>query len=91
MQDVVEESVFFVPQLDLLVADVVHGPADVDEVFEELAGDVLVRTIFSGQFQCNRKHVEAIHAHPTRRIRLFDVTAGRQRRAAVEDPDVIEP
>ena len=90
MQDVVEKSVFFVPQLDFLATDVVHGPADVDEVLEEFAGDVLVRPIFSGQFQRDREHVEAIHAHPTRRIRLFDMPAGRQRRAAVEDPDVIE-
>src|SRR5262249_33254812 len=42
------------------------------------------------KLDCNRKQVERVHRHPTCAIRLFDVAAGRQRRAAVEDTDVVE-
>ena len=32
-----------------------------------------------------------VHAHPARAVRLLEPAAGRQRRAAVEDADVVEP
>ncbi len=90
VQDVVEEPVFAVPELDFLAADVVHRAADVDEMLEELAGDVFVGAVVAGQFERDRQHIQAVHTHPAGRIRLFDVAAGRQRRAPVENPDVIE-
>ena len=90
VQHVIEETVLTIPQLDFLAADVVHGAADIDEMFEEFAGHVFVGPIVSGELQRNRQHVEAVHAHPTGGIRLFNVAAGRQRRAPVEHPDVVE-
>src|SRR5512139_3694782 len=45
MQHVIEKSIFPVPELDFFATDVVHGPADVHEVLEELAGHVFVRAI----------------------------------------------
>ena len=90
MQYVVEEAVFAIPQLDFLAADVVHGPTDIDEMFKEFAGHIFVGPIVSGELQRNRQHVEAVHAHPTGGIRLFNVAAGRQRRTPVEHPDVVE-
>ena len=41
---------------------------DVDEVLEELAGDILVSGVMLGQLQGDRQHVEAVHAHPTRAV-----------------------
>src|SRR5205814_2665718 len=39
----------------------------------------------------NRQHVQTVHPHPARPIRLLDVATSRQRRAAVEDANVIQP
>ena len=37
------------------------------------------------------RHVLAEESHPGRAVRLLQVAPGRQRRAAVEDADVVEP
>ena len=34
--------------------------------------------------------LSAVHRHPARAVRLLEVPAGRQRRAAIEDADVVE-
>ena len=60
-------------------------------MLEELAGYVLVRRIFLCQFQRNCQHVQAIHAHPARAVRLLEVASGGQGRRTVKDTDVIEP
>src|SRR6185437_104060 len=90
MQHVIEESIFLVPELDFFPTDVVHGSADVDEVLKELARHIFVGPIITRQLQCDRKHIQAIHPHPTCRIRLFDMTTGRQGRAPIKDPNVVE-
>ena len=90
VQDVVVEAIRLVPQADALVAHVVHGVGDVDEVLEELGGDVLVRRVFPGQLQRDGQHVQAVHAHPGGAVGLLDVPAGRQRGRAVEHADVVE-
>jgi len=41
-EDVVVEAVLLVPHLVLVLADLVHGVGDPDEVLEELEGDLLV-------------------------------------------------
>ena len=89
-QDVVEESVFGVPQFDILAAEIVHRFADVNEMLEELAGDIFVGGIVLGEFQRDRQHVETIHAHPAGAVGLLDMSAGGQRLAAVEDADIVE-
>src|SRR3984893_3633527 len=67
-----------------------HGMSDADEVLPELAGNVFETRVFFCQLQCDGEHVERIHRHPTGTVRLFDVAAGGQRRAAVDEADVIE-
>src|SRR6266511_514211 len=78
-QNVVVEAVFLVPEAHVLAAHVADGMGDVDEVFEELAGHVLVGGIFARQLERDGQHVEAVHAHPARAVRLLDVAPGRQR------------
>ena len=72
------------------LADVVHGLGDVQEVLEELGGDVLVDGVVQRQLERDAHQVQAVHRHPARAVGLVDVPAGRQRRAAVEDADVVE-
>jgi hypothetical protein len=63
---------------------------DIYEVLEEFARDIFISRILFGEFESDSQHVEAVHAHPTRAIRLFKSAAGWKRRGAVKDPDVIE-
>src|SRR3984893_7776090 len=67
-----------------------HGMSDADEVLPELAGNVFEARVFFCQLECDGKDVERIHRHPTGTVRLFDVAAGRQRGAAVEQADVVQ-
>ena len=59
-------------------------------MLEKLAGDVFISRVFFGQLQSDCQHIEAVHAHPTGPVRLFEVASGRERRGAVKDSDVIE-
>src|SRR5438094_562463 len=68
----------------------VHRVGDVEKVFPEFAGDVLIRRILARQLQGDGEEVESIHGHPARAIRLLDVSASRQRSAAIEHADVVE-
>src|SRR5215213_395723 len=90
MQHVIEKPVLLVPQSDLVVATVIHRMRDVDEVLPKLAGDILVRRIFFRELHRDREEIQRVHCHPTRAVRLSNVAASRQRRAAIENTDVVE-
>ena len=90
VQHVVEESVLVVPETDAVFAAIIHGVGDLCKVLPELAGNVFVSRILVCQLEGHGQHVEAIHRHPACPIGLFDVAARRQRRAAIEDADVVE-
>ena len=90
MQRVVVETVFLVPQRDALRCRVVHGLRDVDEMLEKFAGHVFVGRILARKFQRDGQHVQAVHAHPAGAVGLLEMAAGRQRRRAVEDADIVE-
>src|SRR5579871_3491609 len=90
MQNVVVETVPLVPEGNSFAAEIVHGVRDVDEVLKEFAGDSFIRLVLSRQFESDRQHVEAIHPHPARAVRLLDVAAGGKWRGAVEDADIVE-
>ena len=64
---------------------------DVDEVFPELARDIFVGVVVLGQFDRDREHIERVHRHPTGRVRLFETNTARQRLAAVEQSNVVQP
>src|SRR5258707_7256590 len=86
MEHVAVETQLLVPKTHR-----VHRIGDRDEVLPELAGDVLVTVVLAGQLERDAEHVQAIHRHPARPVGLFDVPARRQRRAAIEYPDVVQP
>src|SRR5206468_11252041 len=90
MQAVIIKAIRDVPKLDTLAADIVHCPANMSKVLEEFAGNVFIGRVFYGQLQGNGQHVETVHPHPARPIRLFDVASRGKRRAAVEDADIIQ-
>jgi len=58
VEDVVVKFVLLVPQANALVADIVHGLGDLEEMLEELGGDVLVYIIVQRQFQRDAHEVE---------------------------------
>src|SRR2546425_3942748 len=89
-KDVIVEAVLCVPQRNAIPSHVVHRVGDVDKVLEEFAGDILVGGILLCKLERNRKHIQAIHAHPTRAVGLLEMPAGWERRGAVENSDVIE-
>ena len=72
------------------LADVGHRLGDVQEVLEELGRDVLVDVVVQRQLERDAHQVQAVHRHPGGAVGLVDEAAGRQRRAAVEDADVVE-
>src|ERR1700681_4087742 len=90
MQDVVEELIALVPQADTAFANIAHRGGYVQEMLEELGGDVFVDVIAPRQLERNAHQVERVHGHPAGGVRLIDVTAGRQLCAAIEHPDVVE-
>ena len=59
-------------------------------MLEELGRDVLVDVIVLRELQRDAHQVQAVHRHPAGAVRLVDVAAGRQRRAAIEDADVVQ-
>ena len=89
-QQVVEEPVLLVPHLVVMLAATVHGVGDPQEVLDELEGDLLVDRVGLGQDEGDLQHALAVERHPRRAVRLLQRAAGRQRRAAVEDADVVE-
>ena len=68
----------------------VHGRGDIVEVLDELDDHVLVGRVVGGELDREFQHVLAEEGHPRRAVRLLQVAAGGQRRAAVEDADVVE-
>ena len=90
-QDVVEEPVVLVPQRHVLRAEGVHRLGDRQEVLEELGGDVVPRLVVPGQLQRDLEHLLAVEGHPARGVGLLQPVAGRQRRRAVEQADVVHP
>src|SRR5215831_14739081 len=90
MQDVVEETVFVVPHGVAAIAAMAHGPRNIEEVLPKLAGDVLVGGVSARELECDGQHVQRVHRHPRRAVRLLNVASGRKGRAAVEYADVVE-
>src|SRR4051794_34785379 len=91
MQDVIKETVFFVPKALTISPAMIHRPRDVQEVLPELTGDVFVSRVMAGKLDCDGQQVQCVHCHPTRAVGLFDVATGRQWRAAIEYTDVVKP
>ena len=70
--------------------DAIHRVGDPHVVLDELEGDVLVGRVMFGQDHRDLEHALAIERHPRGAVRLLERSPGRQRRAAIEDADVVE-
>ncbi len=68
-----------------------HRVRNENKVFPEFAGNVLIDRIRLGQFQRDCQQIERVHGHPTGPVGLFDISARRQRSAAIEDANIVEP
>ena len=89
-QHVVEEAVLLVPHLVAVPAAAVHGVGDPHEMLDELEGHLLIDRVLLGQDEGDLQHALAVERHPRRAVGLLQRAAGRQRRAAVEDADIVE-
>ena len=89
-EHVVEEAVLFVPHARV-AAQVPHRRGDPQEVFDELECHVRVVRIGHRQLGGDFQHVLAEQRHPGGAVGLFQIAAGRQRRAAIEHADVVQP
>ncbi len=87
-QDIVIESVLLVPHA--VRPGGVHRPGDPQELLAVLGRHILVRRIARGQLDADFEHVLAVQRHPRRAVGLLEIAAGRQRRAAIEDADIVE-
>src|SRR5271157_3582782 len=90
MEQIVEEAFLRVPHLVVVLADAVHGIGDPYEMLEEPESDFLVYRVVLGEDERNLQHGQAVERHPCRAVGLVEMSAGRQRRAAVKYADVIE-
>ena len=68
-EHVVVEAVFVVPQT-IFAGEAIQGVRDVEEVLEELRGDVFVDVILLRDFERHREHVERVDGHPARCRRI---------------------
>ncbi len=59
-------------------------------MLEELVGDVLVALVLASELEGDLEQVQAVHAHPARRVGLLEDVPAGERRRAVEDADVVE-
>ncbi len=73
-----------------MVAHRIDRGGDPEEVLDELQHEVFVRRVVLRDRDGELEHVLAEHRHPCGAIGLFEASAGRQLRAAVEDADVVE-
>src|SRR5262249_5935941 len=67
-----------------------HRSGDAEEVAQEFQSHVNVVGIVRGKFQRNLQHILAEQGHPCGAVRLLEIAAGRQRRTAVENADIVQ-
>src|ERR1700756_2317001 len=91
MEHVIVEAVLLIPELNAFAATVVHCVSNVHEMLEELAGYAFIGWVFPRKFESDRQHVQTIHAHPARAVRLFEMPAGRKGCGAIEDTNIVKP
>ena len=76
MDRIVKKSIFFVPQGQAVGSMHIDRVRNVGEVLKEFARHIFVCGVFARQFERNRKHIQAVHSHPTRAVRLLKMPAG---------------
>src|SRR5215469_6622465 len=89
-EEVIIETVFFVPHLIVVIANAIHRIGNPDEVFIETISHVLIDRVVLGEDNGNLKHNLAIQSNPCGAISLFDSSPSGQVRTAIKHTDVIE-
>src|SRR5271165_2564872 len=87
-KDVVVETILFIPHA--VRSDPVHRAADPEKLLDELRRKTLVGPVARRQFHADLSHVLAEQRHPGGAVGLLEISPGRQRRATVEDADVVQ-
>ena len=91
LQQVEIKPFLFIPHAHAGAADIRHGARDVEEMLEEFRRHIFVGMVVQCQFQGDTHHVQREHGHPTGAVGLVEMPAFRQRRATIEDPDIVQP
>ena len=73
-----------------MLAEAVHRIGNPHEMLEELEGDLFVHRVVFAKYQGHLQHALAVKRHPGGAVRLLQRAARGQRRAAVEDANVVE-
>ena len=87
---IVKEAVLLIPHPDFLTRPN-HPRSDHEKVFEEFHREIDIGRIGHRQLGTDLDHVLTEEGHPGGAIGLFQISAGRQRRGSVEDPDIVQP
>ena len=74
-----------------MLAHAIHGAGDPQGVLEELGDELFIERFMQRQFDGNAQHLLTVEDPPRRTVGLVQEAPGRQRRAAIEDTDVVEP
>src|SRR6185369_8317203 len=90
MQHIVIEAVALIPKLGTVASEVVHCIGDINKVFEKLAGYILINFVFTGKLKCDAKHIQGVHRHPARAVRLFQMSARGKLSISVKNTDIVE-
>src|SRR5262249_36718276 len=89
-EEVIIETVFFVPHLIVMTANPIHRIGNPDEVFEELVSRLLIDRVVLGKDNGDLKHDLAKQGDPCGAIGLFNRSPGRRGGAAIKHANVIQ-
>src|SRR5215469_17089659 len=89
-QEVVIETVFFVPHLVVMVANPVHGISNPDKVLIEAVSHFFINRVVLGKNESDLQHDLAVERNPCGAVRLFDDSAGGQVGTAIKYANVIQ-
>src|SRR5215831_5761798 len=89
-EDVIIETVFFVPHRIVMIANPIHRVGDPNEVFIETVSQSLIDRVVLGKDNGELTHDLAIQSDPCGTIGLFDNSAGGQVGAAIKHANVVQ-
>ena len=90
MQHVVVKLVLLVPKTDAFATEIAHRFGDIQKVLEELCRHIFIDVVVFSEREGDAHQVQRVHPHPRRAVGLIDMPAGRQWRATIENPDIVE-
>src|SRR5215472_5369791 len=89
-EEVIIETVFFVPHLIVMIAHPIHRVGNPHEVFVEPVSHLLVDRVILGKDNGDLKHDLTKQSNPCGAVGLFNSSPGRQLGAAIKHANVIQ-